>query len=187
MLCWISLTISALMIMEQWCEDPINNNNYLYLYIGFSIGSALFIFIRAYKLVLSGAKQGNLVHRRMIKALLYASLGNFFNRVPLGRIINRLTKDLRELDEVIGFRIGNVLVNVFSLTGNLIICVYGSTPYMLIFVAIVGFISYRMRKYFMRTQIEVSRYEKSTNSPIVTGFLSTISGLASIRAYRMSR
>jgi ABC-type multidrug transport system fused ATPase/permease subunit len=95
MVCWISLTIASLMIMEQWCEDPVANSNYLYLYVGFSVGSGLFIFLRAYKLVMSGAQQGQLVHRRMTKALLYASLGNFFNRVPVGRIINRLTKDLR--------------------------------------------------------------------------------------------
>jgi hypothetical protein len=35
------------------------------------------------------------VHKSMIKGLLYASLSNFYNRVPVGRIINRLTKDLR--------------------------------------------------------------------------------------------
>lgn len=38
-------------------------------------------------------------------------------------------------------------------------------------------------KYYMRTQREVARLEKSTNSPIVSGFLSTINGLATIRAY----
>jgi len=158
MICWISLTIASLLIMEQWCEDPLGNSNYLYLYVGFSIGSGIFILLRAYKLVMAGARQGHIVHRRMMKALLYASLGNFFNRVPVGRIINRLTKDLRELDEVIGFKIGNVLVSSFSLLGNLVICVYGSTPFILIFIALVGFFAYRMRKYYMRTQIEVSRF-----------------------------
>lgn len=63
-----------------------------------SIFSNLFIFFRAYTLVRSGAKQGERVHRGMMKSLLYASLSNFYNRVPVGRIINRLTKDLRELD-----------------------------------------------------------------------------------------
>lgn len=102
---------------------------------------------------MAGAQQGQIVHRRMMKALLYASLGNFFNRVPVGRIINRLTKDLRELDEVIGFKIGNVLVGLFSLLGNLVICVYGSTPYVLIFIVLVAFFAYRMRRYYMKTQI----------------------------------
>ena len=47
---------------------------------------------------MAGVMQGFKVHKKMTKALLYASLGNFFNRVPVGRIVNRLTKDLRQLD-----------------------------------------------------------------------------------------
>lgn len=120
----------------------------------------------------------------MIKSLLYASLSNFYNRVPVGRIINRLTKDLRELDEAIGFAIGNMLVTFFSLLSTLTICIYGSTPFILIPIAIVVFISNMIRNFYMKTQREVSRLEKSTNSPIVSGYMSAISGLSVIRAYK---
>ncbi len=95
---WISFTTASAIIMEHWCEDPIGEGYDLYIYIALTVTSDLFIFFRAYKLVISGARQGQTVHKKMMKALLYASLGNFFNRVPVGRIINRLTKDLRELD-----------------------------------------------------------------------------------------
>ena len=81
--------------MEKWCEDPIGEGKDLYIYVGLSIGATIFIFIRVYKLIMAGTEQGYKVHKKMIKSLLYASLGNFFNRVPIGRIINRLTKDLR--------------------------------------------------------------------------------------------
>ena len=126
------------------------------------------------------------MHRRMSKALLYASLGNFFNRVPVGRIINRLTKDLRELDEVIGFKVGNVLLSFFRLFGDLAVCVYSSTPFMLIPILLVMFLCQRVRIFYMKSQIEVARYEKSTNSPVVSGFISVVTGLSSIRAYRMT-
>jgi ATP-binding cassette, subfamily C (CFTR/MRP), member 1 len=122
----------------------------------------------------------------MMKSLLYASLGNFFNRVPLGRIISRLTKDLRELDEIIGTRVANLLVCFFRLLGNLTICVYSSTPLILLPMVLVALIAHKVRNYYMKSQIEVARYEKSTNSPIVSGFISTVAGLSSIRAYRMT-
>lgn len=51
--------------------------------------------LRAYILILSGVKQGRIIHKKTIKALLYASLTKFYNRVPMGRILNRLSKDLR--------------------------------------------------------------------------------------------
>ncbi len=60
--------------------------------------SNVFILVRAIVMVISSTKQGKVVHDKLIKSLLYASLSNFFNRVPVGRIVNRLTKDLREID-----------------------------------------------------------------------------------------
>lgn len=52
--------------------------------------STLSLFI----LIKSGIRQGRIVHKKIIKALLYASTTKFYNRVPLGRILNRLSKDL---------------------------------------------------------------------------------------------
>lgn len=184
MLLWIVFLTLSSIVMERWCEDPIGNNYELYIYITLSIFSNIFIFFRAYSLVISGAKQGEKVHKSMLKSLLYASLSNFYNRVPVGRIINRLTKDLRELDEAIGFAIGNVLVNFFSLLSTLTICIYGSTPFILIPIAFVIFLSNLVRNFYMKTQREVARLEKSTNSPIVSGYMSAISGLSVIRAYK---
>jgi ABC-type multidrug transport system fused ATPase/permease subunit len=154
---WIASLTAASIIIERWCEDPEADQDYLYIYIALSILSNIFIFFRAYTLVLSGAKQGEKVHKSMMKSLLYASLGNFYNRIPIGRIINRLTKDLRQLDEEIGFAIGNVLVNFFSLLSTLTICIYSSTPLIFIPIVIVMFLSNKIRVYYLKTQREVSR------------------------------
>jgi ATP-binding cassette, subfamily C (CFTR/MRP), member 1 len=65
------------------------------MFVGFVMLSNLFILFRASIMIISSTKQGKVVHDKMMKSLLYASLSNFFNRVPIGRIVNRLTKDLR--------------------------------------------------------------------------------------------
>jgi ATP-binding cassette, subfamily C (CFTR/MRP), member 1 len=119
----------------------------------------------------------------MIKGLLYASLSNFFNRVPTGRIMNRLTKDLRELDEAIMSALWFVLMCLAILLICLTICIYTTSFLGVVPVIVITYISNRVRRYYLKTQREVSRFEKSTNSPVVQGFLSAISGLATIRAY----
>jgi hypothetical protein len=53
------------------------------------------MLIRAYTLITGGIRLGATSHKKIIKALLYAPLINFYNRVPMGRIVNRLSKDLR--------------------------------------------------------------------------------------------
>ena len=97
-------------------------------------------------------KLGRTIHKKMLKSLLYASLSEFYNRVPLGRIINRLSKDLREIDESIGYAIGWTLRCFFSLFSNLIICIYASTPFVLIPIILITFVCFRLQKYYLKTQ-----------------------------------
>jgi ATP-binding cassette subfamily C (CFTR/MRP) protein 1 len=110
------------------------------------------MLIRAYTLVIGGIKCGTTVHKKITKALLYASLNKFYNRVPLGRIINRLTKDMREIDEAIGYSVGNFVVSLFGLLGTLVICIYASTYLVILPMIIVGYLSNRFRVYYMKTQ-----------------------------------
>lgn len=138
--------------MEEWCKGITHDNYHLYVYLALSVLSSLSAFLRAYILVLSGFKQGEIVHRKIIKSLLYASLNEFYSRIPVGRIMNRLTKDLRELDETIGYAMGNYLTNLFSLIGTLSICIYGSTPFMIIPCIIIIYLCNRLRGYYMNTQ-----------------------------------
>jgi ATP-binding cassette subfamily C (CFTR/MRP) protein 1 len=84
--------------VEKWSEHPRASWNHFYLFIGLLILSSFFAFFRILILVLTGFKQSDNIHKSMIKSLLYASIPDFFNRVPIGRIINRLTKDLRIVD-----------------------------------------------------------------------------------------
>jgi ATP-binding cassette subfamily C (CFTR/MRP) protein 1 len=95
---WIACKTIASIFIEKSCENPSADNREVYFYVIFMIGSNIFTFIRSYLMVVAAAKQGKYIHDQMVKSLLYASLSKFFNRVPVGRIINRLTKDLREID-----------------------------------------------------------------------------------------
>lgn len=180
---WLSLSILSNIEMEKWCKSEEHADAFLFVYLAMSVAASVCAFVRAYTLVLSGFKQGELVHKRIVQSLLYASLNDFYARVPTGRIMNRLTKDLRELDETIGYGIGNFLTNLFSLSGTLAICLYGSSPWMALPALAVLLLCNRLRQYYMRTQREVIRIEAKTNSPIVGGFVSAIHGLATIRAY----
>ena len=95
-LCITVTDTSADLIIQYWCEHPENDEYILYIFAGAHLLKMGFLFVATYfTLIIGLKKQSRKVHRQMIKRLLYASLNNFFNRVPTGRIINRLTKDLR--------------------------------------------------------------------------------------------
>ena len=124
----------------------------MYVFLVLSITSSVFMLIRAYTLVIGGIKCGSTVHKKITKALLYASLNKFYNRVPQGRIMNRLSKDMREVDETIGYAVGSFIACFFGLLGTLIICVYGSTYLIILPMILVLYLSNRIRVYYMNTQ-----------------------------------
>ena len=47
-------------------------------------------------------------------------------------MLNRLSKDLREVDEEVGYAIAWLLENSFILLSNIIICIYASQPLLLV-------------------------------------------------------
>jgi ATP-binding cassette subfamily C (CFTR/MRP) protein 1 len=157
MLFWILSTTFASIFMSFWCSNPQQFPDGLYIYAALSLSSSVFILIRASVLILAGVKQGEKVHRLMINALLKASLIKFYNRVPIGRIVNRLTKDLRELDEAIGPAIGGLLVCAFQMLGTIAICIYSSSPYLLIPTACIAVFCWKVKNYYLNIQREVTR------------------------------
>lgn len=66
-------------------------------------------------------KMSEVIHERMISNLLFSSLNEFFDRVPLGRIFNRLSKDLNSVDSNLPAYFSSALVFMFFLTTNLVI------------------------------------------------------------------
>jgi ATP-binding cassette subfamily C (CFTR/MRP) protein 2 len=68
----------------------------------------------------------------MIISLLYAPITEFFERIPLGRILNRVTKDIATLDLDIGWKIGENLVNIFTFIADVVVLVFTSSPYVLL-------------------------------------------------------
>ena len=119
----------------------------------------------------------------MIKGLLYTSLSDFYNRIPVGRIVNRLTQDLGNLDEGISYCLKGFIACLFNMLEALVICVYASSPLVLIPIILVGITCSKLRVYYMKTRREVSRLSQINNSPIVSGAIAAINGLATIRAY----
>jgi ATP-binding cassette subfamily C (CFTR/MRP) protein 1 len=95
---WSTLSILASIQIQKWCESPREDKRDLWIYAGFAISTTIFGFIRVLTLAISGVRQGAASHKKMIKGLIYASITGFYDRIPTGRILSRVSKDLRQLD-----------------------------------------------------------------------------------------
>lgn len=97
------------------------------------------------------------MHNNIVKGLLYASLTNFFNRVPVGRILNRLGKDLKALDESIAPTFSSFLVSFFRILSAIFIAIYTSTPFAVIPMVFVAIIFIKVRFFYLAAQNKLIR------------------------------
>jgi ABC-type multidrug transport system fused ATPase/permease subunit len=116
----------------------------------------------------------------IIKRFLYSSYTSFFNRVLIGRILNRLGRDLKDLDEIVGISLSySLLYFVQILSAIIAFIIYSSTYLAIIPLAIIFVICFFIRKYYVSALHQITRLEQITNSPVVSGFI-TVSGLTTV-------
>ena len=137
-------------------QDSNHSNLYYYLiYIGISLLSALLVFIRIVVITLKGIDLSRKLHHDMFSRIIRAPVNLFFDRVPLGRLINRFTSDLDLVDGVMPFGVGGILYYPISLLSKFIMCVIAGTkwvvPLMFVFIAM----SFQIQRSYSRVFREV--------------------------------
>lgn len=106
----------------------------------------------------------------MLSNLLFSPLNEFFDRVPLGRILNRLSKDLNTVDANLLVILANYMVFLFFLITNVVVIVYCTKVWVLfpILAFLIGIVL--LKNYYMKPNKELVRLEGITKSPIVSCF-----------------
>lgn len=83
------------------------------------------------------------VHSNMIKRVIRAPCNLFFDRVPIGRLINRFSGDLSSIDEGFVYNFGTTAFSFIGFIGAILVCFYLGT----VWVFFVSYIFYRLTKH----------------------------------------
>ena len=94
------------------------------------------------------------MHEMMIERVLNAPINLYFDTTPIGRIINRFTKDLSLMETVIFYVYGTTLSTVYQLVAVMFMAVV-VVPWIGLFFPIVAMVLYHFYKNAISAKKEV--------------------------------
>lgn len=98
------------------------------------------------------------MYQGVTKASMY-----FFNTNPSGRILNRFSKDMGQVDEILPSVMMDVFQIFLQLTG-IVVIVALVNPYLMIPTVAIGVIFYYIRRYYLNTSRSVKRIDATSKS-----------------------
>ncbi len=191
--------------LSAWSTDPMastdipTRNKYLSVYGVLGLLQSVFIMIATVLLSIGTLNAASKLHENMLSRILRSPM-SFFDTTPLGRILNRFSKDID-----IGKHCNNIVKDIIFTTsfilladvtipailrgligqllgviGTIIIICFANPLFIAVIIPLAG-IFYFLQKWYITTARQVKRLESISRSPIYSHFGETVSGSPTIR------
>eukprot|EP00644_Phytophthora_capsici_P007557 jgi/Phyca11/566589/estExt2_Genewise1.C_PHYCAscaffold_210497 len=153
-------------------------------YFGFIALGAVATVCRSVIVMLMLLRSSKNLHNELFRRVLAAPVTTYFDVTPVGRILNRFSNDLDQMDSLLPQQWQNFVQNMSLSVGGFIVCALASywigLSYVPVVVALVV-----TGVYFKRTSREVKRLEGISRSPVYNLLGETLNGVQTIRAFNM--
>ncbi|KAI8821981.1 ABC transporter type 1, transmembrane domain-containing protein [Fimicolochytrium jonesii] len=176
-----ALTFQAEERLSFTRPQPINVDWYLEIYALIGVLSLLALLIRIVAVAMGSLKASKRLHNAMLTSILRAPI-RFFDITPLGRILNRFSRDTQCIDQEVSNFSGEFLRNSVSAIA-VVLVVASVTPLFVGALIPIALIYRSVARLYLSTSRELKRYDSVTRSPIYSHFSETITGAPTIRAY----
>ncbi|XP_046682933.1 multidrug resistance-associated protein 1-like isoform X2 [Homalodisca vitripennis] len=170
-----SATVNGTQVLDK-------RNFYLQMYFTFGLAQVVTVVASTFMLAIATVLGAGHLHESMLSNILRCPM-SFFDTTPMGRIVNRLSKDIDVVDNMLPTNLRmaqNALATIF---GTIVVIIW-STPLFAVAFVPIGLIYYYLQKIYLTTSRQIKRIESVTRSPIYSLFSETLSGVSSIRAYK---
>uniref|UniRef100_A0A3P8X0T2 Cystic fibrosis transmembrane conductance regulator n=1 Tax=Cynoglossus semilaevis TaxID=244447 RepID=A0A3P8X0T2_CYNSE len=153
----------------------------IYIYVATSESVLALGIFRGLPLVHTLLTVSKRLHEQMLGAVLRAPMA-MLNTMKTGRIMNRFTKDMTTIDDMLPLVLFDFIQLSLIVLGA-IFTVSIMRPYIFIAAIPLAVIFVVLRKYFLRTGQQLKLLEAEARSPIFSHLIISLKGLWTIRAF----
>lgn len=165
----------------QNITKELNIDFYLGVYGGLTAATIIFGFIRNLLLFHVLVRCAQSLHDRMFSTILRTPV-RFFDINPAGRVLNRFSKDIGQLDSNLPWTFVDFIQVFLQILG--VIGVAASVILWILIPVLPLFLFFLyLRRYFLQTSRDIKRLESTTRSPVFSHLSSSLQGLWTIRAF----
>ncbi|CAG9837334.1 unnamed protein product [Diabrotica balteata] len=154
----------------------------IYIYSGLIVLLVVITLVRSFTFFIVCMRASTRLHDNMFISITRATM-RFFNTNSSGRILNRFSKDMGSIDELLPTALIDCLQIGLALLG-IIVVVAVVTPFLMIPTVAIGIIFFFFRIFYLRTSRNIKRIEGTTRSPVFSHLNASLLGLTTIRAFQ---
>jgi ABC-type multidrug transport system fused ATPase/permease subunit len=177
------LSVVSSVWLAFWSEEhwELSNGDYLAGFAGIGIGQAAVSWARTFSWALASLAAANSLHLALFSATLHTRLA-FFDTTPLGRVIQRFTKDTETLDNTLVQSVSSFVSFGLLLLGTIVVMAW-VMPVLMPCLVPIGALYYYVQWFFRPGYREAKRLDGISGSPIYAHFGETLNGISTIRAF----
>ncbi|XP_055837482.1 multidrug resistance-associated protein 1-like [Episyrphus balteatus] len=186
------LAVGSNLWLTEWSNDKEvaagdngKRNMYLGVYGAFGFVQVVVDFFATLTLALGCVHCSKRLHEVLTRNTMRFPM-DYFDTTPLGRILNRFSKDIDTVDNVLPLNLRVMLIQFFVVISTVVvICI--STPIFLAAIVPMALIYWFAQRFYVASSRQLMRLESVTRSPIYSHFSETVTGVSTIRAYEVQK
>ena len=159
----------------------LSKEQHIIIYLSLIIFTCLVNLVRGFFAYSRFQKASRVFHEALVKNVLRAPMA-FFDTTPLGRILNRFSRDIDQIDVVLPPTVITFFQLIISVFAYIVVIATGQ-QIMLALLVPGGVIYYYILKRFIRTNRETKRLDSVFKSPLFQHFTETLTGVNTVTSY----
>lgn len=132
-----------------------------------------------------GIRAGKSIHNKMLQSVLFSPV-RFFDSTPVGRIIQRFSRDVESVDVYLQWSFTSAVQCALQVIVAIVL-ILSLLPLMIFVIAPVMVLYYFVQRDYRRPAREVKRFDSVARSPRYAHFKESLQGLVVIRGFNKSQ